>query len=86
MQNQSNKKYKNIGAAWINLNKNGQEYLSVKVDRDIKAGESTSFMKNKFKKSDNQPDFVWLVEIDGEDQVEETEEVTTEVDPDDVPF
>lgn len=85
MQKQSNKTFKNVGAAWINKDKYGKQYLSIKVDKDIKAGEGVQFFQNKYKESAHHPDFVYLIDVEPEEEDKRGSDTSEDV-ANDVPF
>lgn len=74
------KKYNDIAVAWINKDKNGKSYLSVKAVRDIKKGESINLFKNDKGDNPKRPDYrAYEVE-------EQEEEVDSEKVADTIPF
>ena len=74
-------KYQNIAVAWIKKDKNGKSFLSVKVEKDLKAGDNFNLFSND--KGDNpaRPDYRAYEKIE-----EEVEAEVEEVDPDSIPF
>lgn len=61
-------KYQNIVAIWKRKDKNGNTYLSMKVERDLKAGESINIFANDKKGVENRPDFRAYEKIEDEDE------------------
>lgn len=49
--------YQNIVVIWKRKDKNGKTYLSMKVERDLKAGESLNIFQNEKNGVDTRPDF-----------------------------
>lgn len=88
--------YQNIVAIWKRKDKNGNTYLSMKVERDLKAGESINIFANDKKGVENRPDFRAYEKIEDEDEglsqppasSEEDPFASSEqtVDPNDIPF
>lgn len=75
------KKYINNAAVWIKKDKNGQNYISFKAERDIKEGESINLFKNDKQGNPMRPDYrSYDVKDDGE------EIITSQSVADDVPF
>lgn len=60
--------YQNIVAIWKRKDKNGNTYLSMKVERDLKAGESINIFANDKKGVENRPDFRAYEKIEDEDE------------------
>lgn len=59
--------YQNIVAIWKRKDKNGNTYLSMKVERDLKAGESINIFANDKKGVENRPDFRAYEKVEDED-------------------
>ena len=87
--------YQNIVAVWKKKDKNGNAYLSMKVERDLKAGDSVNIFANDKKGVEKRPDFRAYEKI--EDDVELPDELANpqkknkpleeqEHDTDDIPF
>lgn len=73
--------FKDIAAAWINEDKNGEKYMTVTLKEDIKAGDKLFLRKNKFKKEgDGSPDYRYSVKVEG------SQEYTSKEVADDIPF
>lgn len=83
-------KYKTLSVLYINDDKyhEGEKVLIVTLREDMKAGSKLYFRKNKYKKEDKHPDYVFSVpEIDPPTQVKETEDTWKKKDVDqDLPF
>ena len=60
--------YQNIVAIWKRKDKNGNTYLSMKVERDLKAGESINIFANDKKGVENRPDFRAYEKVEDEDE------------------
>lgn len=60
--------YQNIVAVWKRKDKNGNTYLSMKVERDLKAGESINIFANDKKGVENRPDFRAYEKIDDDEE------------------
>lgn len=71
-------KYQNIAAAWINTDKNGKKYISLKAERDIKAGESVNLFKNDKGGVDTRPDYRAYEKIE-EDQHDDNADLSEEI-------
>lgn len=67
-----NMKYQNIAACWKKKDKNGKTFLSVKAERDIKAGESFAMFANDKQGNEARPDFRAYERIE-EDEAPEPE-------------
>jgi uncharacterized protein (DUF736 family) len=65
------KKEKNpnyLGVAWINTSKTGDEYLTVKLNKDIvDMPNSFKMFKNGYKKKDTDPDWSLVRELKKEE-------------------
>lgn len=77
--------YKNNAVIWINKDKNGKTYFSFKAERDIKEGESFNFFKNDKAGVETRPDYKSYEKIE-EMSPEQSEEIITTVDPNNIPF
>ncbi len=79
-------KYQNIAAAWINETKQGNKYLSVKIEKDLKAGDKIALFKNDKGGVETRPDYRAYEKIN-ENLGEQAEEVFTSEDvANDIPF
>lgn len=89
--------YQNIVAIWKRKDKTGKTYLSMKVERDLKAGESLNIFQNDKNGVETRPDFRAYEKIEDEEeqapvppQQEErdpfTGKTTSEQVSDDIPF
>lgn len=74
-------KYQNIAAIWKKTDKNGQTYLSLKVESDLKAGDSVNLFKNEKQGNESRPDFRAYKKIDDEstDEGPTSKEVAEEI-------
>lgn len=70
-------KYQNVLIAWKKQTKNGDTYLSVKAERDIKAGENINLFANDKGDNPNRPDYR---------AYEKVEEPQQEVNLDEIPL
>ena len=61
--------YQNIVAMWKNKDKNGNTYLSMVAERDIKKGEKINVFANDKGGNDARPDFRAYEKLDDEPQV-----------------
>lgn len=77
-------KYQNICAIWKNKDKNGNTYLSMKIEKDLKAGEKINIFQNDKKGVESRPDFRAYEVLTEVDQMMSDEEV--EKTNNDVPF
>lgn len=50
--------YQNVGCAWICDSKNGAQYLRVKIDVALPAGQIINIWPNPNKRGEHQPDYV----------------------------
>lgn len=56
--------YKTVATAYVNEDRNGNKYLSVTLMEDMKAGAKIFLRKNKYKKTDKQPDYLASVKTE----------------------
>jgi uncharacterized protein (DUF736 family) len=77
-------KYQDIAVAWIKKDRNGKGYLSVKVSKDLKAGESFNLFTNDKGGVDTRPDYRAYEKV--EEAAEQVEGVSVQDINDDIPF
>lgn len=75
--------YENIAAVWLKKDKNGKTYLSLKVERDLKAGESISLFRNDKGGNEKRPDFRAYERVT---EAKKVKEVLVDDVADDIPF
>jgi uncharacterized protein (DUF736 family) len=81
-------KYQNIAACWKKKDKNGKTFLSVKAERDIKAGESFTMFANDKQGNEARPDFRAYEKIEEEEAPAQKSRYSEEAEQvaDDIPF